>query len=324
MLARTLLAVGASKPERVARGRLLILTFHRVLPDELRKEYPLPGLAVTPEELHWILSELLPHFELMTVSDAVRRLRHDRAPRPLIAVSFDDGQWDNLEYAAPVLKALDVRATFYVPTDYVGKTQLLWHDRAAFAWQMSAPDVRASVIARSSTLSLNPEASVAAFLEAVKRIDPQTRATIVERLSERVQAGPSWARLMTWQEVMSLRQAGHEIGSHSCSHALLPQLDDAAQRAELLGSMNAIKEALGEQPKSLCYPNGSFDSRSVAIAKELGYENAVTTRWGLNDRQHAVYELLRCDMDAKRVKDRHGNLSLARLTMRIAGYQPGL
>lgn len=325
-LAQTLLTLGMSSPAKVCRGKLLILTFHRVLPAELRRQYPMPGLAVTPEELHWILSTLLPHFEVNPVTAAVRRLRSDQPQKPVLAISFDDGQWDNLAYAAPVLGTLGVAATFYVPTDYIGTSTLLWHDMAAFAWQRAALPARRDIL-RTVGLDarIGESSSVSAFLEALKTLAPEVRESTVARLAATSGSNAfEWARLMDWKEIAELQQMGHEIGSHSCSHALLPQLDLDGQRKEMEVSMRAIAQAIGERPVSMCYPNGSYDARSIEVAAAVGYENAVTTRWGINSPDQPAYELLRCDMDARRLLDRHGVLSHARLAMRLSGLQPGL
>jgi peptidoglycan/xylan/chitin deacetylase (PgdA/CDA1 family) len=323
-LARALFAAGVSRPERVCRDKLLILTFHRVLPQELRSQYPLPGLAVTPEELHWILSALLPHFKVHTVSDAVRRLKNGELSRPLLAVSFDDGQWDNLAYAAPVLKALGVPATFYVPTDYIGQQSLLWHDQVAFAWQKAPPDVREALLEQLPG-NFQSAMSVSGFLELLKSVPAELRETSVQQLSATMNhVLPHWARLMSWDEVAQLRSMGYEIGSHSCSHALLPQLDMSSQRHEIEHSLKVLQGKLGGGVTSLCYPNGSYNELSIEAAARAGYENAVTTKWGLNDAERPAFELLRCDMDARRLRDRDGRLSHARLAMRLAGLQPGL
>lgn len=325
-LAQLLFALGVSNPAKACRGKLLILTFHRVLPEELRQKYPMPGLVVTPEELHWILSSLLPHFEVDGVTAALRRAKNDLTRKPRMALSFDDGQWDNFAYAAPVLRTFNIPATFYVPTDYIGGSALLWHDRAAIAWR------HAGLAARSHILSgagLNPgfseSASGAAFLEMLKGLRPQVRDSIVEQLSMAADSGAfEWARLMDWKEIAQLKSMGHEIGSHGCTHMLLTQLDPAAKHREMEQSMRAITQAIGERPSSMCYPNGSYDAQSIEIAAKAGYENAVTTRWGLNSPDQPAYELLRCDMDARRLRDRHGKLSYARLAMRLSQLQPGL
>ncbi|MCC5870512.1 MAG: polysaccharide deacetylase family protein [Gammaproteobacteria bacterium] len=318
--------LGLSSPSRIPSDALLILTFHRVLPLELRAEYPLPGLAVTPEELHWILATLLPHFENLTVSEAVRRHRHGGNAKAQLAVSFDDGQWDNLEYATPVLEALGVPATFYLPTDFIGGSQLLWHDRAAFAWQRLAVGGDHRRVLEGLGIHRGiASTSVGGFLEALKQLSPTQRETLLKKVNETAETTlPPWARLMDWAEVNQLDARGHEIGSHGCTHTLLPQLDREGQVAELEHSLQVIERFSRHAPVSFCYPNGSFDDRTPQIAEEVGYENAVTTRWGINRRDVPPFQLLRCDMDAGRLVDRNGTLSRSRLAMRVSGRQPGL
>jgi len=323
-LAQALFMTKVSDPARRGRGKLLVLTFHRVLPHELRQQYPLPGLAVTPEELDWILRQLVPHFRVLAMSEAVRALRAENLAKPLLSVTFDDGQWDNLAYAEPVLRNLGVKATFYVPTDFVGTERLLWHDAAAFAWQAIRRD---PAKARQAALSfgIDCNAGVGAFLDKLKSFDPKRRLAAVASVYGAVGfKPPEWARLMTWDEIVQLHRSGHEIGSHGCTHTLLPQLDADGQRAELEQSMRAIQNALHAPVPSVCYPNGSYDERTLRAAAELGYENAVTTAWGINTRQSGIYELRRCDMDARRLRSSLGKLSRARLAIRLSGLQPGL
>lgn len=331
LYAQALYGVGRSRFERVAPGRLLILTFHRVLPEALASQYPIPALAITPAELRWVLDSLLPHFDIDTVSGAFGKLRSGAtSAKPLLALSFDDGQLDNLEHAAPVLAQFGVAATFYLPTDFIGSGDLLWHDAAAFAWRALAgnPAARSAVLV---AFELAPSAgdtadlSVDRFLALLKRVPAAKRAAIVEALKHEIRQGlPGWARLMTWPEVTDLARAGHEIGSHGCSHDLLPQLDIAGQRAELEESMSVIHAQTHRRPESFCYPNGSFDARTLELVAAAGYHNAVTTRWGINASSQPQLELLRCDISSRQLVDRHGSLSLPRLALRLTGHQPGL
>lgn len=321
-----LFRLGLSHPARISPGSLVILTFHRVLPGELRDQYPLPGLVVTPDELRWILASLLPHFETLAVSDAIRKHREGACSRSLLAITFDDGQWDNFEYAIPVLRELGVPATFYLPTDFIGGSHLLWHDQAAFTWQAAA-DAGGLAVFADALDHRSPDSigSPAAFLEALKKLAPGVRQELVHEASEAVGfAAPGWARMMDWREVNRLSDMGHEIGSHGCSHALLPQLDSEGQSAELKGSMHAVQQFTSRRATSVCYPNGSFNELTLSLAEDAGYENGVTTLWGINDRAASPFRLSRCDMDARRLMDRKGSLSQARLAMRVSGKQPGL
>ena len=132
--ASLLYALGLSVPGRRSRECLTIVTFHRVLPEELRRSYPYPGLAVTPEELRWFLSFFTCHFRCGSLREAWTWWTEGQ-PRtvPTLAITFDDGQLDNYVYARPVLAEPGLHATFYVPVLNVDQRRLIWHDRLGFS-----------------------------------------------------------------------------------------------------------------------------------------------------------------------------------------------
>jgi peptidoglycan/xylan/chitin deacetylase (PgdA/CDA1 family) len=289
---------GLTAPARFGRGRLNIATFHRVLPEEHRSRYPYPMLAVTPEELGWFLDFFREHFLCTTMEDAWRLYSLGVHPeRPILAITFDDAQLDNFVHARPALEVRDLRATFYVPVEAVDRQEPLWHDRLGFAAQGD-------------------------LVEEAKRWSPEERARRVAELGDvRV---PDWARMMTWDQIRRLAAGGHEIGSHSLSHALLPQLDEAAIEREVEGSKARIEERIDRPIQTFCYPNGDADDRSARIVARAGFACAVTTEWGNNDRGADPYRLRRWDMNSRYSTRRSGALSRARVAWRMSGLHPGL
>lgn len=313
---------GRTKLAKIRSDILLILTFHRVLPSEFISQYPLPSLAVTPDELRWILQQVIDHVQVETVSAAHQRLRLGPMTKPLLAITFDDGQRDNFLYARPILEELGVLATFYLPTDYIGEQTLLWHDLAGFAWQEASSEKRMemSIQISPSTPDQLSSSEPRIFLNRLKELAPAERKAVVDNLTLTGSTeNPDWARLMSWEEVRILASAGHEMGSHSCSHPLLPQLTPEEQHSELANSMRAIENAIEIRPRSLCYPNGDFDNSIIEIAEKLGYENAVTTMLGENSKNENPFTLKRSDMDSRRITDFRGELSTARLASRLFG-----
>lgn len=85
------------------------------------------------------------------------------------------------------------------------------------------------------------------------------------------------ARMLTLSELRELLALGWEVGSHTLSHPRLPDLDDAAQRRELVESKARLEDLLGAPVRSLAYPFGLYSQATVRIAEEVGYANAVTT-----------------------------------------------
>jgi peptidoglycan/xylan/chitin deacetylase (PgdA/CDA1 family) len=79
---------------------------------------------------------------------------------------------------------------------------------------------------------------------------------------------------MSWDELGELADAGWEIGSHTCRHARLTELDDATLADELRGSREECERRLGRRCASLAYPYGAVDARVLRAAGEAGYAAA--------------------------------------------------
>ena len=318
--------LGATRPERCHAERLTVLTFHRVLPESQRARYPYPGLAVTPEQLDACVRYAIDRYDVGPLTRQLERFtRGEQAGKPLLAITFDDGQWDNLEHAVPALERHGVRATFYVPVDAIERAELIWHDRLGYALLALAeqPAVVQRAFADHGLALREPSPHDAAQL--AKTLPVPARQALVAEVERRAAfACPEWGRLMTWAEVRSLHERGHEIGSHSLSHELMPQLDDARIEREVSASKARIEDAIGAEVKSFCYPNGDSDRRCESALERAHYHNAVTTRWGTNGLADGRYGLKRCDVDARKHQSALGRPSYKRLALRISGLQPNL
>src|SRR5260370_23983514 len=132
--ARLLFLTGLTAPELGSRRRLTIATFPHVLPDAERKVYPYPGLVVTPQELDMFLAYFTEHFDCGALATQHERyLGNAELVRPLLALTFDDAQHDNYQYARPVLARHRAKASLCVPVLVVERPAPLWHVRLGLA-----------------------------------------------------------------------------------------------------------------------------------------------------------------------------------------------
>ena len=81
---------------------------------------------------------------------------------------------------------------------------------------------------------------------------------------------------MSWEELDGLAARGWEIGSHTCSHPHLTELEDAVLEDELRRSKSVCEERLGRACESIAYPYGDHDARVVEVARRAGYRTAGT------------------------------------------------
>jgi peptidoglycan/xylan/chitin deacetylase (PgdA/CDA1 family) len=327
---RVLLSAGLTHPSRCARGLLTVVTLHRVLPAEAIASYPLPQLAVTPDELAWIAGFLAEHYTCETLAEAHRRLRAgDRPRRPLLTLTFDDGQRDNWDHGRAALERAGVRATFFVPVDAVDANAPLWHDRMGFAVLGLLRGGRGPALRLLAEVGLDGEgpadddrAVAARAIRSSKRLSGEERRALVERL-EQAAGGPSrpaWDGLMSWDELRALSRAGHEVGSHTLSHPLLPGVDAAQLEREVAGSRDRIRSELGAPCESFCYPNGDQDAPVVEAVRRAGYRQAVVTAWGQNGPDADPLRLRRCELQGATSRDRDGRLSEAVVALRLSPW----
>jgi peptidoglycan/xylan/chitin deacetylase (PgdA/CDA1 family) len=82
------------------------------------------------------------------------------------------------------------------------------------------------------------------------------------------------------EQVALLQSEGHEIGSHSVTHAHLIELDDDAVRREFAESKRWIEAAIGRPCPYLSIPGNFYDSRITRIARECGYQAVFTANVG--------------------------------------------
>ena len=88
---------------------------------------------------------------------------------------------------------------------------------------------------------------------------------------------------LSWQEVAELLAGGLvDVQSHTLTHPLLPQVDDARSRQEIVASKLEIERHVPYALTSFCYPAGLYGPREVEFVREAGYAAAVTTNPGVN------------------------------------------
>lgn len=335
IMASILWRTGITRPSFRARKRLSIATFHRVLPAHLVRDYPFPGLCVTPQDLDWVLGYFGRHYSCGTLEDCVRRHENSEGGhRPLLAITFDDAQLDNYVHARPILSKHDVKATFFAPASNIESGIPLWHDRLAYAVLRAIQSNRSGTL---EVLSEGPAHGVTnreiarTIVSEAKNCTPERRDSLLTRLAtiadmdpEILTSVPEWAGMMSWNDLESLHEEGHEIGSHSLTHSILTHVSDDQLQQEFEESKRMIEDHIDRPVASFCYPNGDFDDRCLQLLQEHDYRQACSTRWGSNETLKDRYALRRFDIVSSHMRRISGGPSRGILAWRMSGLYPGL
>ena len=90
--------------------------------------------------------------------------------------------------------------------------------------------------------------------------------------------GHHGGRILEPSQLKSLASEGFEVGGHSMSHSVLPQLSSKEIAREVGICKNRLEDILAKQVRMFCYPKGRLNPSVIGHVKEAGYQGARTTR----------------------------------------------
>lgn len=275
-----------------ASASLFVLNYHRIWPtrDGGPSRYDDgvfgPDIHTFRRQMEWLRATTC----VLDEDGLIELAGQSAFPRGAIysAVTFDDAYRDCYSIARPILDEFGIRAIFFVPIDMIESRVLGWWDQAAFLLKETRHDV---IRVRGESLELRAD-----FLAALRRVlrmfklepaektigllDELSYACGVSLPSKDLQS----AELMSWDEILHMRRAGHAIGSHTLSHRVLATLGHEQQAIEIKQSRARLELNIGCRVRSFAYPVGGpqhFNSTSVELVKEAGYELAFSFNTGI-------------------------------------------
>jgi peptidoglycan/xylan/chitin deacetylase (PgdA/CDA1 family) len=276
-----------------------ILTLHHVRPPRRDAFQPNRLLEVAPEFLEDVLRGLRrAQVDIISLDEMHRRLTERDFRRRFVCLTFDDGYRDNLRYALPILRRYGAPFTLYIPTSFPDRLGELWWltlehaiaRRSRISLVMEGEDRRYDCDSTEAKYELYEH--IYWWLRRLETEDDLRR--VVRDLGVRYGVDDAALRedlCMTWPEIDEIASDPlATIGAHTVNHVMLRKArDDAAVRNEMQQSAAVIEAALGTRPVHFSYPVGDRTSagpREFAIAAELGFKTAVTTRPGVLFPEH--------------------------------------
>ena len=288
----------ASGAVAAARGPVLTtLIFHRVVPE------PDP---LFPGEMHQrrfdrTMRAVAKVFRVIPLADAVQHLSAGRLPARSLVITFDDGYSDNEQIALPILQRYGLTATFFVATGFLGGGRM-WNDTVIECIRRCPLNNVNLAHWGLGDLSLDGAVQrrrvIDLLLPRIKYLDLNAREHALAQLHEAVDrpALPD-DLMMNHAQVRRLHAAGMGIGAHTVQHPILTALPATEARRELAQGKADLESLIGAPVRHLAYPNGGpdrdYDRQHVAMARELGFEAAVTTAKGVATAGDDLFQLPR-------------------------------
>jgi peptidoglycan/xylan/chitin deacetylase (PgdA/CDA1 family) len=276
--------------------RLSVLAYHRVLAEHDPFLTGEPDVAEFEQRMRWVKA----NFEVLPLGDAVRALREDRLPRRALCITFDDGYADNYRSALPILRHLGLPATFFVATGFLDGG-CMFNDvviEAVRHAQCAELDLTDLGLGRHPLGSIEERArAIGGILARLKYFDPEARRRGAFEIGRRANSRVPTDLMMTSEQVRGLHAAGMEIGAHTVTHPILAEIPLGRARREMDASRARLEEITGAPVRLFAYPNGrprrDYHAEHAALARELGFDAAVSAAWGAARAGDDLYQIPR-------------------------------
>lgn len=316
--------------ERARAGRSpKILYYHRVSAGPVSADI---GISVSAANFERQMRHLVRRYRVVPLADLLDGWIRGRASNPReIAVTFDDGYRDNYDNAYPILMRHQVPATIFLTTAFIGSSSLLWWDRvaamltrartrgpASVAISASLPESLCSLV--NAFFESGEKVTLARTVDELKRLGRSGRIRAIEALSAALgdssEDGPRM--FVNWDEVREMAANGLTFGSHTHTHAVLPELGLAEAKEELALSKRLIETTVGVPVRMLAYPDGCFSEGVKTLAREVGYDYALQTRRNLDGQQGDPYAIPRIRIEESHSLGARGHFSAAAFSLEVS------
>jgi peptidoglycan/xylan/chitin deacetylase (PgdA/CDA1 family) len=301
---------------RMAKRGIVVLTFHRILPDdEFADSSSLPSILVRQPTFERFIDWASQECEIVDLGLGVPSW-NTSAPRPRIALTFDDGWLDNYEPLQRTASRHSVTATVFICPGIMGRRFPFWPERVTFQLdQLPGSCTLDEIVGPLDDFSSHDRRSV--IIEKLKGMTPTARQKCLDRLDEVAISTADDCNdeplnsTMTWEQVQELQRGGITIGSHTVSHPILTQVSAASVREELTDSRRQIESRLDDACLIVAYPNGNHDETVRRHAGDAGYSLGFTTEAGCWTRASELLRIPRINISEKKLIDPAGRFSPA-------------
>jgi peptidoglycan/xylan/chitin deacetylase (PgdA/CDA1 family) len=206
-----------------------------------------------------------------------------------ISVTYDDGIINQFTIAKPIMDSLDLPATFYIITGKVegsGKGKFIGRDPKEI--------IRETASSKTDSSNFFERASLIAFTGTTEAEDFHARAgslfesgkiqeayELIDEGYEKIRTGKmvntgevvfhnNAEDTTSWVQYKSYAAKGHEIASHTVTHARLAVLDEVNMRYELEQSKSDLLKFIGEE--SIFSAEGPYGTENERV---MEYEHQI-------------------------------------------------
>jgi len=226
-----------------------------------------------PEQFDGLVGRLKRDFDIVTLDE----LEAD-PNRPQAVLSFDDGYYDFVEYAAPIMEKHGVKCNLNIVPHCIESGRPPWNVRLYDFLEWAPKEAIGSLDLPGFDRELRSSRPrdkmtwAAALSQFLKNCSHRERRPLWERIEEWMESyggRPEWTPMLSIEEVREVRDY-HQIGVHSYSHDSMGYESNDYFRDDVTKCFEYFDGHLGVRPDIYAFPNGSYRQPQIRYLMQKG------------------------------------------------------
>ncbi|MBI3502606.1 MAG: polysaccharide deacetylase family protein [Bacteroidetes bacterium] len=274
----------------IARNNYLVLCYHGC---SYAPDFSINGRHISSKQMEEHLIYFKKNFNIVSLSECFFSLRNGIVPKKkTIALTFDDGYVNNFTTLFPLLKKINIPATFFIISQsLVDDNFINWPDILDIIKSYSGTktleigDEKFKLNGNFFSNKLSLSAS-----DYIKKMGSDRDAILRDIMNKCgfakiiPRANREYYKMINKEQLKQISEnALIEIGSHSHSHYNLGNVNNELAKEELIQSKKIIEEVIQKEVETIAYPDGSYTNETKRISEEAGYKNLVAVSYQCTD-----------------------------------------
>jgi peptidoglycan/xylan/chitin deacetylase (PgdA/CDA1 family) len=233
--------------------------------------YPNPFLnPLHPNDFETLVRFLLKHFNVTTLKD----IDGQKSKKPIAVLSFDDGYYDFVEYAMPILKKYNVRVNQNIIPICVETGKPIWNVLVADFLNQSPKSLIDEISIHGFNYKLEGEdewsktkygLAISRFFKNRPKRERDDLTKVFLPMMEKLD-GFATTRMMSLSDVREAVKE-HEIGAHSYSHESMEYESGDFFKNDVNSCISYFNEHLNMPMRIYAFPNGSYRPENIEYLK---------------------------------------------------------
>ena len=269
------------------KQNITILCLHQI---SCEKNSFFPPL--TPDNFYKLIKYIKKHYNIIHFNDISNE---KLSSKPNLILSFDDGYYDFIENALPILNKYKIKSNHNIVNQCVNINEVIWTQKMNLYFEnfKKEKSLHTTILFLEENLNVKIQNCFhwynlyqKVFILLLK-IRKEKREILIDSWKYFTIIDTNSIRMMDWNDLKICMDEQVEIGSHTYTHDVLNTIENQNELDfEIKKSINEINERLKINCNIISLPNGQFNQSVLNYINKLELQYILTVNDGIKHKKN--------------------------------------